>query len=82
MGGQYFGRREKEDCPLTVKYELFGFNYTKVLFQKVEEELPYKVGMTVCNGGGGGNFSFKGGSVTIKSIGLKYVMVSEPCRNI
>jgi hypothetical protein len=22
MGGQYFGRREKQDCPLTVKYVL------------------------------------------------------------
>ncbi len=24
MGGQYFGRREKQDCPLTVKYVLCG----------------------------------------------------------
>jgi hypothetical protein len=24
MGGQYFGRREKKDCPLTVKYVLCG----------------------------------------------------------
>ncbi len=25
MGGQYFGRREKYDCPLTVKYVLCGY---------------------------------------------------------
>jgi hypothetical protein len=24
MGGQYFGRREKQDCPLKVKYALCG----------------------------------------------------------
>ncbi len=26
-GGQYFGRREKQDCPLTVKYVLCALSY-------------------------------------------------------
>jgi hypothetical protein len=31
MGGQYFGRREKQDCPLTVKYVLCGWHETENL---------------------------------------------------
>ncbi len=36
IGGQYFGRQEKQDCPLTVKYVLCEINsFPRVLLQVV-----------------------------------------------
>jgi hypothetical protein len=42
-GGQYFGRREKYDCPLTVKYVLCGLTLLISENRKIKKPLQFLI---------------------------------------